>query len=165
MSGTIMNPLEEMLHAHEIPAVSVEQNERVRTQVLGMNKIGDVGATTYRSDSHTLSVVEFSDGDDLPSGLIDYLKKLAEVQESFKHLTVKMDVDWRIFPALGFYTEQHAPTFSLPPNFDCGMILLAVLFTTQGNSDEDLIEFGCKKLLDISRNLEQALDHLGINIE
>jgi hypothetical protein len=161
----LMNPLESMLTANKIPFVMAEQHERNRLKVLGMDKIGEVGATHYRGDTHTLSVVEFSDGYDIPPMLQTYLMKLGEVQESLMNLTAQGDADYRIIPAMGLYVEQEGPTFSLPFDFNAPLILLVVLFTNQSQSDDELIDFGSKRLIEISTLLEQALQHMGINIE
>jgi hypothetical protein len=163
--GMLMNPLESMLTAHDIPFLMAEQCERNRIKVFGMSKIGEVGATHYRSDTHTLSMVEFSDGYEIPEKLQLYLKQLGRVQTRLMSLAAQGDADYRIIPAMGLYVEDEAPTFSLPFDFNAPLILLVVLFTNKNQSDAELIDFGSKRLIEISMLLEQALAAMDITIE
>lgn len=164
-TGSIMNPIESMLDAHEIPFIAAEQDERYRIKVLGMDKIGDVGATHYRGQKHILSLVDFSDGYEMPVALAKYLKMLSKVQDKLKHLTAQGDCDYRIIPAMGLYVEQEGPTFSMPLDFNGPLIVLAVLFSANDDDDEAVIEYGGQRLVEISMLFEQALQAMGINIE
>lgn len=161
-----MNSMESLLSIHDVPFLSIEQDNRIRFSTVDLAKINEIGASHYGNNNLILSVVEWCDGFELPVKAIRYLNRLNEVTNSNAKTLSLSGTDWRIFTALGLYVPDDSLSISMPSDGISDMILIAVLSHRSDNLNQDeQIESNCRVILALSNMLEIAFENMGIRIE